>query len=135
MTAAAGGAFLPFFGRPGRAGPLSAILSGVCLYFAACRNGIAAFEPAMKINVGTAFRAKRARRISRRFYAYWAGPERGSGFVFACVFAKQGISHGRRQFCLKKTSYTLFSQPEWTGKPSPASNDRVSRSGRPTTAE
>lgn len=103
--------------------------------FRAYRNGVAARKPAMKIDVGAASRTERARCRSSRFSAYRAGPGQFRGFSFAVVFAKRRSGHGLHRASFGKAGYTLFSQATCTGKPSPASIDKVSRRGRPTTAE
>ena len=81
------------------------------------RDGVSAGEPAVEINVGTAARAKRARRLDGGLAANWTktAGRFGHGRIYGRdapggqqVFLRNAATRGEAR-------YTAFSQPKWIG--------------------
>jgi hypothetical protein len=81
--------------------PIRAIASG--LYVRACRNGVGAAEPAVKIDICATLRAKRTGRKIGRLSANRTTTNWLFGFVFAGSAAILGGGHNLRETFARAT--------------------------------
>jgi hypothetical protein len=72
--------------------PIRAVVLGLCLI--TDWNGVATFEPAMKVNVGAALRAKRADYERGRLSTHRTRTNRLFGFMFTGAIVKRSGGHG-----------------------------------------
>jgi hypothetical protein len=72
--------------------PIRAVVLGLCLI--TDWNGVATFEPAMKVNVGAALRAKRADYERGRLSTHRTRTNRLFGFMFTGAIFKRSGGHG-----------------------------------------